>query len=119
MKAVLLISHGSRLAQTKVEVESLVGRLKHLNAADMIHYAFLELETPNIPDGIDLCAKKGATQIIILLNFLNSGKHVDHDIPAIIKESQKKYPAVKFHITHPVGQHSGIDALFVDLINRA
>lgn len=116
MKSVLLVSHGSRSAQTKVEVEALVNRLKKLNVAAIIHYAFLELETPSIPQGIDLCVQKGVSEIIILLNFLNSGKHVNEDIPTFIKQAQQKYPAVKFQITAPVGQHPGIDALFVDLI---
>lgn len=119
MRAVLLISHGSRSAQTKVEVEALVDRLRRLNAAEIIHYAFLELEKPSIPQGIDLCVQKGASQITILLNFLNSGKHVDEDIPVLINEAQRKYPAVKFRITNPVGQHPGIAALFIDLINHS
>ena len=116
MKAVLLISHGSRSPQTKREVSDLVGRLHRLGAAEIVEFAFLELESPDILQGIDICVKKGATEIIVLLNFLNSGRHVDADIPAIIADAQMKHNNVSISITKPVGQHPGIDALFLDLL---
>ena len=115
MKAVLLISHGSRSPQTKEEISGLVKRLHRSGAAEIIEFAFLELESPSIPEGIDLCAKKGASKIIVLLNFLNSGRHVDTDIPAIIADAKIKHPKIDISITKPVGQHPGIDALFLDL----
>lgn len=116
MKAVLLISHGSRSSETKREISQLVDRLRSAGGADIIEFAFLELETPSIPQGIDMCVEKGATRVIVLLNFLNSGRHVNVDIPAIVEESKKKYPDISISITIPVGQHPGIDALFLDII---
>ena len=117
MNAVLLISHGSRSAKTKEEVLELIEQLKLKSPHVLFECAFLEIEHPSIPSGIDLCVSKGATQITILLNFLNSGRHVDEDIPAIIKEAQIKYPQINFRITKPVGQHTGIANLFLDLIH--
>lgn len=116
MKAVLLISHGSRSPQTKIEISDLVKRLYRSGAADIVEFAFLELESPSIPRGIDICVQKGAAKIIVLLNFLNSGRHVDTDIPAVVAEARNKYPKVDISITKPVGQHPGIDALFLDLL---
>ena len=116
MKAVLLVSHGSRLAETEREVSQLVGRLRRGGAGDIVEFAFLELESPSIPHGIDTCVDKGATRIVVLLNFLNSGRHVDVDIPAIVAEARKKHPEVSITITIPVGQHPGIDGLFLDIL---
>jgi sirohydrochlorin ferrochelatase len=118
MKAALLVSHGSHSKKTKGEVASLTAELREQNKGILLEYAFLEIESPSIPEGIDLCLRKGATEILVLLNFLNSGKHVDEDIPRIVKEEAKKYPQVYFHITMPVGQHPGIKKLFQDLINK-
>ena len=117
MKAILLISHGSRSVNTKKEVVELIVKLKVAKVADFIEYAFLELEEPSIPDGIDLCVRNGAKDIKILLNFLNSGRHVDQDIPRIILDARTKYPDVNIKITKPVGQHPGIVNLFLDLLN--
>ena len=89
MRAVLLISHGSRSARTKQEVVSLVRKIQRQRKNSIVQYAFLELEKPSIPKGIDLCVKKGVREIVILLNFLNAGKHVDVDIPRIIQSAQR------------------------------
>lgn len=116
MKAVLFVSHGSRIAQTKTEVQEFVKILKKRSGLAVFEYAFLEIESPNIPEGIDICVQKGATQITLLLNFLNAGRHVSLDIPRIVKEASLKYPKVEFTITKPIGQYNGIVDLFLDLL---
>ena len=119
LKSVLIVSHGSRLAKTKEEVLLLIGKLKVLHAADIIEFAFLELESPSILEGIELCVKQGASSVLIALNFLNAGLHVDDDIPTIVAESARKNPSIRFTITKPIGQHEQIPNLFLDLINRS
>ena len=116
MKAVLLISHGSRSSETKKEVIGLVERLRDRRAADIVEFAFLELESPSIPQGIDSCISKGAREVVVLLNFLNSGRHVDRDIPDLVRQAQVQNPTVKISITKPVGQHPTIEDLFLDLL---
>ena len=116
MKAVLFISHGSRYPSTKQEVESFVEKLKRLSEVPIFEYAFLEIAEPSIAEGIEICIDRGATEIIVLLNFLNSGKHVDEDIPKIVEEARAKHRGVIFHITEPIGQHEEIVHLFLDMI---
>jgi len=116
MKYFLLVSHGSESPKTKEEVINLVRRLKERITFGIIEYAFLEIESPSIPEAIYICAEKGATEIVLLLNFLHSGKHVDEDIPKIVDEARHKYPRIKFHITKPLGQHESIVDLFFDMI---
>ena len=118
-RAILLISHGSRLPETKKEIICLRNVLKKVFPAAIFVYAFLEIEKPSIPEGILRCIKRGAGKIIILLNFLNSGRHVDHDIPRIVGEYKKKYPDIKFRISKPLGLHRRIPELFIDLIRAA
>ena len=118
MRAVLFISHGSRLPQTEDEVRAFVGRLKKRSRVPIFEYAYLEIARPSIPEGIDMCVGQGAREVIILLNFLNTGKHVEEDIPRIIQKAQKKYPQVIFRITEPVGQHARIADLFLDMIEK-
>ena len=117
MKSVLIVSHGSHNPKTKKEVEWLLYQLRQKSHIPIFEYAFLEIEHPLIPEGIEKCIAQGATEVVILLNFLNSGRHVEDDIPRIVAESKAKYPKVKFEITIPVGQHKEIADLFLDLIN--
>ena len=115
MRAILVVSHGSHSPQTKKEVEKLVASLRERPLADKIEYAFLEIEKPLIPEGIDSLVGWGAREIKILLNFLNSGRHVDVDIPQIINDARKKYPQIQFSISRPVGQHPKIVDLFCEI----
>ena len=117
MKAILFISHGSYAKETLLEVQNTVRRLREINGG-IIEYAFLEIESPSILEGIDLCVSRGAREIVLLLNFLNSGKHVGKDIPKIIDEAKRKYPQVKMVGTDPVGQHKGMIDLFLDMIHE-
>lgn len=119
MKAVLLVSHGSRSPKTKEEIFALVNNLRQRLPEVIVEFAFLEIESPNIPEGIDRCVSQGATSVVVTLNFLNAGRHVDEDIPAIVRASQKKYPQVKFSISKPLGQYAQIPNIFIDLINNA
>ena len=119
MKAVLLISHGSRFLQAEQEAKGFVEQLKQQGDISIAEYAFLEIGHPSIPEGIDICVEKGATEIIILLNFLNAGKHVDEDIPQIIDQARAKYPQITFCVTQPIGQHDQLIELFLNMINKS
>ena len=119
MKAVLLISHGSHSSKTKQEVALMVEDLKIQSGIDIFEYAFLEIEQPDIPAGIDSCIQKGAREVLVLLNFLNSGRHVEKDIPVIVQGAKDKHPHIKISISQPVGQHQGIKNLFLDFIEKS
>ena len=114
MKALLLIAHGSRRKQSNDEVVVLANRLKK-NCSDqynIIHAGFLELAETLIPDGIKQCVDDGATSIIVLPYFLNSGRHVVEDIPNIVEQTRPHYPAVDIKIA----QHLGASDLMMDLL---
>ena len=114
MKALLLIAHGSRRQQSNEEVVVLADKLKK-NCAEqynIIHAGFLELAETLIPDGIKKCVDDGATSIIVLPYFLNSGRHVVEDIPNIVEETRPDYPEVDIKIA----QHLGASGLMMDLL---
>lgn len=114
MKALLLIAHGSRRKQSNDEVVVLADRLKQ-NCSEqynIIHAGFLELAEPLIPDGIKKCVDDGATSIIVLPYFLNSGRHVVEDIPDIVEQTRPNYPDVDIKIA----KHLGASDLMMDLL---
>lgn len=114
MKALLLIAHGSRRKQSNDEVVLLAEKLKK-NCSEqynIIHAGFLELAETLIPDGIKKCADDGATSIIVLPYFLNSGRHVVEDIPNIVEQTMPDYPDVDIK----VAQHLGASELMMELL---
>ncbi len=116
MKAILLVSHGSRSPRSRQENIDLLGRLQEKSGIALGEAAFLETDTPSIPEGIDRCASQGAREILVMLNFLNSGRHVLEDIPALVEAAKKKYPEIVFRVTPPVGTHPAITDLFLSWI---
>ena len=118
-QAVLFISHGSRALETRQEVEVMVRRLKRKSGIAIFQEAYLEVHGPSIPEGIVNCIRKGATRIVLLLNFLNAGRHILKDIPAIVAVAKKKYPEVKFIITPHLSVNPELETLFLKTINEA
>ena len=114
MKALLLIAHGSRRKQSNDEVVMLADKLRQNCSQQygIIHAGFLELSETLIPDGIRTCVDDGASEIIVLPYFLNSGRHVVEDIPRIVEQTRPQYPDVEIKIA----QHLGASDLMMDLL---
>lgn len=114
MKALLLIAHGSRRQQSNDEVKVIAEKLYKLCADQypIVEAGFLELAEPLIPDGIKRCVDRGASSIIVLPYFLNSGTHVVTDVPEIVNETQKHYPDIEIKIS----RHLGASDLMMDLL---
>ena len=112
--AFLLISHGSRAPRSGQEVASLAKKIFKKSKLELYGHAFLEVCEPTIPQGIQRLVARGATQVIVLLNFLNSGNHVKRDIPGIVKEAKRRHPGVRFLIAPPIGLHPSVPNLFIE-----
>ena len=114
MKALLLVAHGSRRKQSNDEVVLLAGKLRNNCSQNysIVNAAFLELAEVLIPDGIKQCVNEGASSIVILPYFLNSGRHVVEDIPNIVNNSKGKYPDIRISIA----PHLGASSLMMDLL---
>ena len=110
MKALLLVAHGSRRSASNDEIRELTKLLREKagNNFDIVSCAFLELAEPSIPDGIEACIQKGATEVKVLPYFLSAGRHVAADIPAEVKIKQDEHPAINIRITPYLGEASAV-----------
>ena len=114
MKALLLVAHGSRRQKSNDEVILLAEKLKNECSEQyhIVHGAFLELSEILIPDGIKQCIADGASSIIVLPYFLNSGRHVVEDIPNIINDCIEQHPNIEIRLA----SHLGASPLMMDLL---
>ena len=117
MKALLLVAHGSRRAQSNDEVHVLAKKLRQFCSEQypIIEAAFLELADPLIPDGIQKCVEQGACEVKVLPYFLNSGRHVVEDIPGIVEVARPDYPDVCIHVTPHLGGSELMMQLLVEV----
>lgn len=105
-RALLVVAHGSRRAESNDEVRQLTDTLRGVLADEYhrVECAFLELAQPLIPQGIDACVAEGAGEVVVLPYFLSAGRHVTQDIPNIIATSQARHPAIRLRLAPYLGQ---------------
>jgi len=118
MRAIILLSHGSKSLASQAEVAELGRRIAREGECAYVQHAYLDSAEPLFSEAVKQLVTRGAAEIIVVLHFLNSGNHVTQDAPALIEEARQQYPGVSFHMTRPVGLHPVIPALCMDLVRE-
>lgn len=114
MDALIFLAHGSRRQKSNDEVFDLADRIRPLISAkyDRVEPAFLEITAPSLSDVIAHLLEHQAKTITIYPYFLNSGNHVEQDIPAIVEGFKSADPDCQFILM----QHFGLSEEIVDMI---
>ena len=118
MRSILLVSHGSKAPQAREEIEALAAQLKKKAGSGSSSRLFWRSNHRISLKGSNSARAKGATEITLLLNFLNSGRHAGDDIPKIIRQARKNHPEVRFRITKPIGQQNYLVDIFLKLLDE-
>ena len=118
-RAVLLVGHGSKLAGSNDAMDQVIARLRQEEPATLFQAAFLEIQSPSIPEGIELCLKKSAEEVIVVPYFVQTGKHVVQDIPRIVAEAKTRYPQKEIRLAEYLGFDERIVAIVNDRIHQA
>lgn len=119
MDAILLVDHGSRLAEANDKLGVLALELEdHLERAGhpaIVGFAHMELAEPTIVAAVRDVVLRGATTIVCVPCFLSRGRHVTVDIPRLCEEALALHPGVRFVMGSPISEQPG----FLDLLARA
>ena len=107
---VLIIGHGSKDPNAKMSIQYVVDGLS--SAYRNVNHCFLEIEEPNIQQGITSCEKNNPKVLVIVFYFLHEGAHVKRDIYEDLNPALQKSNLEKVLIT----KHIGTDEKMIDLI---
>ena len=107
---VLLIGHGSKDPNAKTSLQYVVDGLQ--NSYRNVSLCWLEIEEPNIKQGMDICAKNNPNVLIIVPYFLHRGAHVKRDIYEDLNPAMEKFGIKNIFIT----DHLGTDVKLIDLV---
>lgn len=118
-KGVLLLGHGSKLAEANETLKRVASRVKEIGGFDIVLPAFLQLAKPDIQEAADELASKGFDEIIVMPYFLYSGAHVTADIPGEIEYARKRHPGLRFSITENLGFHDKLIEITLERIGQA
>lgn len=102
-KGLLLIAHGSRRGQANDEFLKLAQDVGRKIGAMPVVACFLELQSPDIPGGIEELIRQQVTTVVILPYFLSNGNHTAVDIPQIVAQKQSEHPNIRFEVLPPIG----------------
>jgi sirohydrochlorin ferrochelatase len=113
---IVIVDHGSRLAQSNEMLEQLAGLFakRFARKYSIVEPAHMELAEPSIATAFGKCVSRGAKRVVVCPFFLGPGKHWTQDIPRLTAEAAKAYPGVNYH----VAQTLGIDDLILDLLDK-
>lgn len=102
---ILLMGHGSRIAEANDALNQIAGMVKAQTGAEVVEVAFRELHQPDIQAGIDACVAQGATRILLYPYFLFAGAHVLHDLPDEMEQARKRHAGLEMVLGTPLGVH--------------
>ncbi len=92
--ALILFAHGARDARWSVSLQALATQLELHAGGASVRTAFLELQTPTLPQALDAAASEGARRIHVVPVFWAGAGHIDNDLPPLLAEFGARYPQV-------------------------
>ena len=107
---ILLIGHGSKDPNARMSLKYVADGLEEQYRS--VKYCFLEIEEPNIKQGIEMSSQNNPSILVVMPYFLHKGAHVKRDIredlgPAIANSGIKNIV---------VSEHLGTDDGMIDLV---
>lgn len=102
-QALLLVDHGSRLAEANAQLDALAELVRARTSA-VVRVAHMELASPTVAEAFDACVADGATEVVVVPVFLGPGRHASEDIPRLAAEAAARH-AVAWRVAPVLGAH--------------
>lgn len=118
LKALVLLSHGSRLPESNQEMIDLANRLATFKSSvfSEVVCAFQQFAQPSFEAVVDDLASRNIGQIIVFPLFLSSGNHVRVDLPAMVQKASLRHPDLAITTTPHLGGLAGLDLFLMESI---
>jgi len=114
--AILLMAHGSRIAEANDAVREIAKMVKKMTLFDIVEVSFREQHLPNIQMGVDACVEQGAERILLVPYFLYMGAHVLEDLPEELVQARQRHPKVEMVLGKHLGVHPKLAEIVVERV---
>lgn len=111
-RALLLVDHGSRSDEANAVIEAAADAVRAARPHWIVAFAHMEITPPDIPAGLEQCARAGASEIVVQPWFLSPGSHVLETIPQAVDDARHRHPDITIRIAPPFGA----DARLIELV---
>jgi sirohydrochlorin ferrochelatase len=106
--ALIVVDHGSRSQAANDALVEVVAMVRKISGLTCVHHAHMAMAEPTIQQAFETCVREGATAIVVHPYFLSPGRHSLGDIPRLVAEAAKAFPAIEYCVTEPLGLHPKI-----------
>jgi sirohydrochlorin ferrochelatase len=103
--AILLVGHGSALAEAKEAFEALARMVRAGGGYETVAIAFLACGDPDLAQAVEFCVAQGASRILLCPCFMFAGAHVRQDLPAQMGAAAARHPGLEWVLGEPLGAH--------------
>lgn len=114
MKALLVMVHGSPIGESNDDVRKVVELIRGVKTYAIVEIGFLDVNRPTIPEAIDGCVERGATEIVAVPYFLHAGRHVYVDLPDLLEEASRRHRALSIRMGDYLGREPILAGLLIE-----
>ncbi len=107
---ILLIGHGSSDSDARDAFVYIADSIKRTYRN--VGFCFLELDTPNIAEGIKQAMDKKPQVLILVPYFLHRGAHIKRDVKEEVSKALQEYNFSNVY----TAKHLGVDSKIIDVI---
>ena len=113
-KGLLLFAHGARDARWALPFEDVAQRIRSRAPELAVELSFLEFMAPTLREAGERLAAAGCTQVDVVPLFLGAGGHVRKDLPDLLADLARQYPATGWQLRPAIGEvDSVIEAMAI------
>jgi len=107
-EAIVLFAHGARDARWAQSLHALAGALRAHAGQARVAVAFLELQSPTLPEALEAAAEQGAGRIHIVPVFWAGAGHIENDLPPILTPFNGRYPDIIVRVLPVLSELPGL-----------
>ena len=111
---VVIVDHGSKKKESNEQLVEFAALYRSQSGMRVVEIAHMEIAEPTIEQAVASCVTQGVETIVIAPYFLSRGRHIQEDIPALVKAAEEKHRGVKIILADAIG----IDPLMAQLIHN-
>ena len=118
MKALILLSHGSRMDASNREMMSLADTVADIDGTPfaVVRCAFQQFAQPTFETVVEELIKQEILDLVVCPLFLAAGSHVQVDVPEMVQAARNRYPQMRMTLTPHLG---GMRELAPFILKRA
>lgn len=102
-KGLVLFAHGARDPEWAEPFHAIAARVTAKRQDLSVKLAFLEFQTPALPDAIAGLVIDGHTVIHVAPLFMAQGGHLKHDVPELLAGIRSRHPGLKLELLPAIG----------------